>query len=159
MSSPGEHAREGRTAIGSPQRFLLVVSAVMLVGYLGIAYGVHHAFPFYIFDMFDMPPATSASRLLVRGSDGRVSDVNDHDGWACPQPVLPPADEQMRLCGGTFLWSNSRDGDALRWIDGHAGQGKQPVEIIRRIWTLGDGDAHFRDCVVQRCQVNAGEAP
>ena len=155
MPLPGDGDRALR-------RYLLAVGVLFLGGYLGIAYGVHHAFPFYVFDMFDMPPATSASRLLARLPDGRVTDLRDQVGWQCPQPVVPPQPEQTKLCGAV-MWSRSRDGDALRWIDEHATPGpgpRVPVAIVRRIWTFDPDGAHDgsppRDCPLAACTVDGG---
>lgn len=140
------------------RRFLLGITALLLIGYLVIAFGVHHAFPFYVFDMFDMPPVRSASRILVRSANGAVSDVRSHVGWQCPQPPLPPTAEQMARCG-MHLWSRSRDSDALRWIAAHstgrsAAAGPR-VELIRRIWSLEEAQPAHRDCFLATCTLEA----
>ena len=97
----------------------------VLAAYLVIAFGVHHAFPFYIFDMYSMPAAPSVAPLAVRDARGEVSEIRTHEGWRCATPPLPSFAETAAKCG----------------------------KIIRRIWSIRDGAAVSRDCAIARCEV------
>ncbi len=124
----------------------------VLAAYLVIAFGVHHAFPFYIFDMYSMPAAESVAPLAVRDARGEVSEIRTHEGWRCATPTLPSFAATTAQCG-TIQTVEARDKDDLNWIAWHSGNGGQPVEIIRRIWRIHDGAAVSRDCAIARCEV------
>lgn len=137
-------------------RHLLLLSMTLLVGYLAIAFGVHHAFPFYVFDMFDSPPSHSASRVFVREADGTYTEAQDYEGWDCTVHPVPGVPEQLGRCG-EFRWSKARDGDVAQWIEEHPatpGAPRRSVQLVRRIWALEKLDQPPRDCVLTTCSVN-----
>lgn len=105
-------------------------AVVMLLGYLGVSFGVHHCYPFYIFDMYSSPPPTSSSRLAVRTAAGALREVRDFVSWRCQES---PRVEGPRSCG-VDTCINARDREVYDYIEQNAGRGVDPVTLVRRVW-------------------------
>lgn len=141
--------------------WLRQMGAFLLVTYLLVSAGVHHAFPFYVFDMYNAPPKETASRILARLEDGSVHNVDVMDAWSCPEPLNAHPPGHHEQCG-IFEPNFARERSALRWIGFHpvtpstAGS-VVSADLIRRVWRVTpEGVAVDRDCVLQHCSVVLG---
>jgi len=120
--------------------------------YVAVSFGVHHLFPFFVFDMYTSVPDRS-SRLIARQADGTVHDVAWYSRWDCPElPVLrgPGA----RCQEGAI--SNARDSEALATLRRSSGPVPEgaPVALVRRTVRVDvpNPEASAQDCVVVECR-------
>jgi hypothetical protein len=140
---------------GSPlRRQARVLELIVVGGYLLVAYGVHHLYPFYVFDMYDQQPPASTSRLVARDAEGRLRDVIDYAAWSCEGPL----DRPLEPCSAEHI--AARDGEAERYVDRHragAGEG-DPVDLVRHALRFDGTPAEpglpgtTGDFVVQHCR-------
>jgi hypothetical protein len=127
------------------------LAALVLAGYVGVAFAVHNLYPFSTFDMYSRA-RSSASRVVARDASGRVVEVERFDGWRCDGPV----DVSPARCGapGSYFYVPYIDDSRVDYIAKHSsGDGpRESVDVIRRIWWLDPGEApRATDCELQRC--------
>jgi len=129
---------------------------LVLGGYVGFSFAVGNAYPFSVFDMYARP-RTTASRIVARDAGGALTEVERWDAWMCPGPV----DTSAEACReqGPYFAVGYIDASRAAWVTGHsagpaegAGEAREPVEVVRRIWWLeGEGAPRSSDCVLARC--------
>ena len=128
----------------------LAVSALVLGGYVGIAFAAHDAYPFSRFDMYSQA-RSSASRVVARVADGQVAEVERFDGWACDGPVdVSPSRCEPR----DFFFTPYLDASRVDYVAQHtrADGVREKVDVIRRIWWLESaGPPRTTDCLLQTC--------
>ncbi len=129
----------------------LAVSALVLAGYVGIAFAAHDAYPFSRFDMYSQA-RSSASRLVARTADGEVAEIERFDGLSCEGPidVTPPQ------CGepSAYFYTPYIDASRIEYVErhAHAEGARARVDLVRRIWRLdGSGPPRTSDCLLQTC--------
>jgi hypothetical protein len=127
------------------------VAALVLPGYVGIAFAVHNLYPFSMFDMYSYP-RSSASRIVARDRDGVLGEVERYDRWRCDGEI----DVSPGRCGapGSFHYTPYLDASRVAYIGSHSasdGAG-EAVDVVRRIWWLDvPGKPRTTDCLLQRC--------
>ena len=138
------------------ERVRLGVGLLVMLGCLGVGFGVHDLYPFSSFSMYAGVPYTATSRVVAI-TDSRVTDPQDLIDWRCEEELPDTAGE----CSdhGTFYRLRYRDVDAFRWVRRHSGDGVTPVLLARRIWTLGPPGQPptHTDCDIAQC--HASTAP
>ncbi len=129
------------------------VALLVAAAYVGVSFGVHHLFPFFVFDMYTHVSDRS-SRLLGKEADGTVHDVSWYARWDCP-PSLDIVSNSAP-CGEGRV-SHARDleaSDALRHGATSLPDGPA-VTLIRRVVRV-DGatppDSTASDCVIAHCR-------
>jgi hypothetical protein len=143
--------------IDGPTRFGLIV----LLGYVAIAwaarfdtaYGAHNAsiaYPFDTYSMYAGVPVRSASAILVRDAEGTVERVSAFRSFQCEAT----AGAWREHCAVAGAGLDYLDDDAEAYVRAHSGQGGEPVEIIRRTWTIPEASEPVRaeDCVIVACE-------
>jgi hypothetical protein len=129
----------------------LAVSALVVGGYVGIAFAAHDAYPFSRFDMYSQA-RTSASRIVARTADGQVAEIERFDGWSCDGPV----DVSPARCGepSSYFYTPYIDASRVEYIErrAHAEGVRAPVDVVRRIWWLDrSGPPRIADCLLTTC--------
>jgi hypothetical protein len=129
------------------------LSVLVAAAYVGVSFGVHHLFPFFVFDMYTHVPDVS-SRLLGEEADGTVHDVAWYGRWDCPGPV--DVMSESAPCSRDGHTSHARDleaSDALRRGATSLPDGPQ-VTLVRRIVRVDgpDPDSTATDCVIATCR-------
>jgi hypothetical protein len=133
-------------------RVLTAIVAVAFGGYLALGLAVGNLYPISTYEMYAGEQATAGSRLAVRTADGDVVEIDRFVDWRCPErvPTAPTA------CGvyWPFYHVPYLDRAAVEHIEEHAGDGDEPVAVIRRIWRLSrdGGIAGVEDCPVASCR-------
>lgn len=129
---------------------------MILGGYVMLARSVIHLFPFSIFDMYaDNGGATSGSRVVARGEDGRVTEVDRYRAWTCAGPIEP-----FEACARRGAYHIPyKDAEAVAYVEGHRGEDPAAVhvDLVRRVWWLSEDAAETRieDCPIARCRAVA----
>jgi hypothetical protein len=129
----------------------LAVSALVLGGYVGMAFAAHDVYPFSRFDMYSQA-RSSASRVVARTADGQLAEIERFDGWACDGPV----DVSPGRCGepSSYFYTPYIDASRVEYVERHTHAEGVPakVDVVRRIWWLdGGGPTRTTDCLLQTC--------
>jgi hypothetical protein len=138
----------GRPGLGG------TVALLVALVYGGVSFGVHHLFPFFVFDMYTFVPHHS-SRVLGKEADGTVHDVAWYGKWDCPRPI--DLEGAGAPCSEWRI-SHARDleaRDALRRGATSLPSGP-PVTLVRRVVRV-DGpapDSTTMDCVIAECRAS-----
>lgn len=127
-----------------------VAAALVLAGYVGVAFAARNLYPFSVFDMYSRPNR-SASRIVARERSGGVAEVERYVDWTCDTPV----DTSPDRCGapGSYFYAPYLDRARAEYVAGHRGTGDgSPVDVVRRIWWLeAPGAPRVEDCVLAHC--------
>ncbi len=133
-----------------------MLAVLVFAGYASIATMVR-VFPFSTFDMY-AHPETTASRLLARDASGQVGEVTRFGSWLCDGNLEKSSAPILCGAAGSFSFTPYQDQDLLHWVRTNPGVAdaprSEPVELVRRIWRLGnsDGPPKVEDCLVTRCR-------
>jgi hypothetical protein len=130
----------------------VLVAALALCGYLGIAHSVRNLYPFSTFEMYAGQRADSASRVIARDAAGGLHELDAYEAFRCDGPI--PLGHETCAAAWPYAYSIYLDRQAAAFIDTHPGDGTEPVDVIRRIWRLSDrpGPPPFEDCLLQHCR-------
>jgi hypothetical protein len=128
-------------------RFLdprVLVSTLVLAGYLAAAKGVGNLYPISTFPMFSESSGEAVTRIMAR-TGGEFVEVDEFTSWDCPK--LPSLDTTS--CAGvpSIPYVDREREDYLR---AHAGSGGERVELVRRVFSF-DGAQRPPYCVIAQC--------
>jgi hypothetical protein len=127
------------------------VSAVLLGGYVLLSQSLIHLFPFSVFDMYS-EDIRSGSRIVARGADGEVTEVDHYRDWDCPEAL--DVHDACSRSGAYYI--PYKDAEAVSYVQAHRGHdpAAAAVVLVRRIWWLSDRDAKARieDCPIAECR-------
>ncbi|EYF07243.1 hypothetical protein [Chondromyces apiculatus] len=134
------------------------LSVCVLLGYAVTSRVVEDLYPFSTFSMYAQHGGTAVSRIVARTADGRVHPVRAFVDWSCDGALdLSPA-----RCGepGSFDYTGYLDAEDAAHLEAahleahHAPGVGEPVEIVRRVWKLGEvaGPPGIEDCPLHRCR-------
>ena len=129
-------------------------AALVLVGYVAISRVVGEGYPFSPLSMFSRPTSIS-SRIVARRASGEVAELRDFVGWSCDGAIdFGPANAPA--CGRDAFHAEN-DALAEDWIVAHAGAGREPVEVVRRVFRVDrpGGAVTTTDCALLRCRAEA----
>jgi len=118
--------------------------------YVALAGSVHNLYPFSTFAMFAGGHAARASRIVARDGAGRVHEVDGFARWRCDGPLRVEHDACAQH--GAYSQVDYQDRAALDFLGAHAGDGGEPVDLVRRIWRLDGGAPAIEDCLVAHCR-------
>ncbi len=152
------HGQHQAAATSRPWPWL---AAAVAVFYAAVAIAVHHAGPFYVFDMYAFPAQTTTSRLTLVTATGAVVDVRTVHAIRCPADVVGQL--ATGTCAG-IATIDARDDevwDILQTRALPAGAAAPELRLVRRAFTWGDGPVRVRDCASVTCAVvvDPQEAP
>jgi len=107
-------------------------------------------YPLDTFSMYSRVWNRRISHMLVRDSGGEVHRVISFRTFDCDSTI---ATSDSRCAKESAIAYH--DDDLIHFIQGHAGAGGEPVELIRRTWNLREGatPALLEDCVITTCRV------
>jgi hypothetical protein len=125
----------------------VAISVLVLLGYWLAGRGVENLYPFSRFPMYSHAAGGAAARVMARMSDGAFVEVTDLGAWHCD--ALPALDaDKCDGVGGIPYIDRERE-DHIR---SHAGDGRTPVELVRRVFSF-DGKTRAPYCVISHCTV------
>jgi len=129
------------------------LSAVVLVGYSVVAWSVGSFYPFSVFPMYAEAPETRrAARLGARTAGGELVEVTRYRAFQCEGTLDPDAFDAA--CGVQAYAPRYLDDELSHHVRANAATVRdgEPIEIVRRIWTLApDGSVSADVCVLARC--------
>ena len=132
-----------------------IAFALTLIGaYVVTARGVGNLFPISTFEMYGRSTPGSASRIIVRRSDGSLAEVTDFEAFDCATEVS--ADPMTCLDAWPFEHVPAEDEGAVAHVQEAAARldDGEEVEVVRRVWRLRDETVpHAEDCTLARCSV------
>lgn len=132
----------------------VVLMALSCAGYFGSSLAVKDLYPFSRFEMYSFGGTSAGGRIVARDGAGVAHDVDAFTSWRCDAPI----DIEVSACPSRQPYSTVtyRDREAADYVASHAGEGprSQPVEVVRRIYSLRDvsGPPLVEDCVLARCR-------
>jgi len=128
------------------------LALVLLLTYVGVSYGVHHAYPFYVADMYSYPPPLGTGRMGVLRADGRLQDVTDFAAFDCPEP-LREHEEACLDCDAVA----GRVEDAWRWLQAHRQTLPPDAETAQLVWHVWhferDAQHRQRNYLIHKCRI------
>lgn len=138
----------------SDRALAALLGTLVLAGYSAIAWAVGSFYPFSVFPMYaGSSHDTRAARVAARTADGTIVEVTAFQAFACDGPVDPDAFSAQ--CGGHAYSPRYLDDELSYHVRAGAAEVAhgEPIEIVRRIWTLApDGSVSASDCVLTRCR-------
>lgn len=143
----------------------LLVSALVLAGYVIIPSKVIEVYPLNRVDLFGFSQAAD-SRIVVQRSDGTLVEAWAWDKWHCEGPIsLEPVGEPA--CAGA-IWSPDRDGRIVAHIEraqlgsAHSSPGNEtardggePVVLVRQVVDFRASPELYAQalCPLAKCRV------
>jgi len=125
-------------------RSYVVLAVAAVLAYWGSAMALGESYPLSQLMMFSVPEH-SASRVLVRDADGRVSEVAAFDRWRCD----PNIDLSGR-CSPGFSAQDELVMEIIRQRPGSSALKAQGVTLVRRVFTIEGVD---RQLAVEQCDI------
>lgn len=139
---------------GSSAREWPWFGAAVALLYTLVAIAVHHAGPFYVFDMYAFKAVTSTSRLCLLDDDGHFVDIESVAAIRCPDDSVERLEEGA--CHGVIRIDALDDKvwDILqtRPLPEDA-PGVRSMAMVRRAFHWSDGTVRASECARVRCDV------
>jgi hypothetical protein len=132
-------------------------AAAVALGYALVAIAVHHAGPFYVYDMYAFKSMTSTSRLSLVDDAGAVRDVRSVRAIRCPEDTV--AQLGAGACDGIST-IDARDDEVWDVLQTRGKSVNAPsttqLRLVRRTFQWGDGEVRVSDCASVVCDVVVG---
>lgn len=145
-------AKQGISPAGRPWRWFALAIACL---YAAVAVAVHHAGPFYVFDMYAFPARDSTSRLSLIDADGALLDVRRVAALRCDGDARAALSVSDERCAGVFT-VDARDDevwDILQRRRPAAGASLESMRLVRRVFDWREGRVRGFDCAAVPCDV------
>lgn len=142
---------------GSPARgggrVAPLLAVLVLLAYSALAWAVGSFYPFSVFPMYaGSTDDTRAARVAARTSSGAIVEVTEFTAFECEGTLDP--DRFDEVCPGPHVYSpRYLDDELTDHVRRHGSEvvDGEPIEVVRRIWTLAPDALTTSECVLTRC--------